>query len=1550
MVRHSLGFAPRLDVWLGCLALFVALTVPALAQIPAIEREALIALYESTNGDGWTDKTDWLGDEGTECTWRGVTCSGGNVQQLSLRSNQLSGSLPAELGNLSNLDYLDLGSNQLSGSLPAELGNLTNLWHVYLADNLLSGSIPSQLGNLSHLQDLWLNFNQLSGSLPAELGNLSSLQNLGVHANRLSGSIPAQLGNLSNLQGLYLYANQLSGSLPAELGNLSKLQILWLHANGLSGSIPDSVAALVGVTSLNLGWNALYTTDPGVDAWATARQADWRATQTVAPTDVDALSVSGSSVTVGWTPIAYTADAGYYRVLVSTSPGGPYTPFATTTSNKTASSLVVTGLSGYTTYYFVVDTTTEPHVNNLQNQVRSEYSAEMSAVTTTGPPPPGQREALVAFYNSTNGPGWANSTGWLGPEGTECTWYGVTCSGGNVQQLSLRSNQLSGSMPAELGILTSLEYLDLGSNQLSGSLPAELGNLTNLWHVYLADNLLSGSIPSQLGNLSHLQDLWLNFNQLSGSLPAELGNLSSLQNLGVHANRLSGSIPAQLGNLSNLQGLYLYANQLSGSLPAELGNLSKLQILWLHANGLSGSIPGSVAALVGVTSLNLGWNALYTTDPGVDAWATARQADWKATQTVSPANVEVSSVGGSLVTVGWTPVAYTADAGYYRVLVSTSPGGPYTPFATTTPGKSASSLVVTGLSGYTTYYFVVDTTTEPHANNIQNQVRSECSAEISATTTAPATTISFVSPPTGLTSGGTTVTVSGTGFASGALLRFGGREATGVTVVDSTTITATTPVHHAGAVDVVVTNPDLESATLKGGFTYVAVLGPPRVVVTATPRPMFQAEGSAGATTFWILTNVGESPTTISLSCDASFFSQQPAVFPLTAGESRKIAITAEERSVGSYAGRSLPSGEGVADDLSVTVQLVVYGTPGAAVPDVVPEKLRIDVEGPGPVLSGEVGFRNVGTGPATGVVASEAAWLIPDPGPVTIPPGATVSVGFEVNRAFREDPDSTDSQVTTVRFVYPPTSGVSGKAASGDGGSQPGCPISDTPRLATETQGLGKPGPGQIGLSSPWIRGAATGAGRRVVSDLVVSATSSFESMKLFTLDAGAACSAARAGDFALAAGVSGYLANLGHPGSAERSFDLHLRTGMSRSIARVVQTVDDLRQQLSFLDGVATRSTLGALPGECAFLTGLTAFERTVRLSVQEVAGGDTLVSITLLDAEGSTMQTLGPMAVGTFGSIEQALTLDPRVMTARVMNVGGDGRVVARIEEATSGAEARSAIDDVHVCGPSGSGVFVVPLVGAVGEATGTSVRRRPTRRGGGGSTLVSEGEEGRTESTRLALFSPNGAEVELTLTTFTARRSRSVNLGAGRTLMWSDVLGEVFDVRGPDDGYLTARVVSGKATLAAWREVAGADGDAWNAWLTVIPVDQGLRAGQTRAYYGVWESAVRSRENVPGAVRSSLVLIESAGSPATVSVQIAASGRRSAASPIKTYAMAANEVVTIDDVVTAVLGASREELGDLYNAGVFVTVTAGAGRVVPVIVTRAVRTGDRTIRTW
>ena len=238
------------------------------------------------------------------------------------------------------------------------------------------------------------------------------------------------------------------------------------------------------------------------------------------------------------------------------------------------------------------------------------------------------RGALLNIYKAMGGPGWRRSDNWEtdAPLGE---WYGVSTDAvGNVIELDLPANGLTGSIPPEIVALETLEVLKLhvnsisgpirelahlehlqvlllSANPLTGSIPPELGNLQNLRRLSLTRNQLTGSIPPELGNLKNLRDLELSENQFTGSIPAELGNLNYLEHLVLWNTRLTGSIPAELGNLKNLRELDLSANQLTGSIPAELGNLENLKQLEIHNTNLDGALPPELGNLENLELLEI---------------------------------------------------------------------------------------------------------------------------------------------------------------------------------------------------------------------------------------------------------------------------------------------------------------------------------------------------------------------------------------------------------------------------------------------------------------------------------------------------------------------------------------------------------------------------------------------------------------------------------------------------------------------------------------------------------------------------------------------------------------------------------------------------------------------------------------------------------------------------------------------------------------------------------------------------------------------------------
>ena len=728
-----------------------ALCMPAAsAGDAATDRAALVALYNATDGANWLNNGNWLSNAPMG-EWHGVTTdSDGRVTHLDLSSNQLTGEIPAELGDLSNLTELYLTNNRLTREIPAEVGDLSNLTHLSLHNNQLTGAIPAELGDLSNLTELYLTNNRLTREIPAEVGDLSNLTHLSLHNNQLTGEIPAELGGLSNLTVLGLSGNQLTGEIPAELGSLSNLTVLGLSGNQLTGEIPAELGSLPNLQFLRLQGNRLTGCIPaglrnvpdndldelGLD------DCEARVPFARNPAeDFNGLSAAKNNHPVGiWSDgttmwVADTADDKIYAYNLGTKardagkdfntlagagnnnpegiwsdgttmwvvdqqddkiyaydmaakardtgkdfstlpdadgfpdniwsdrttmwladPLGPAKLYAYNLGTKARdagkdfNTLIDAGNSrpegiwsdGTTMWVadqqddkiYAYDMATKARDtgkdfntlagagNNLPAGLWSDeatiwvadyvdgkiYAYNMPAASAGDAAT--DRAALVALYNATGGANWGNNRNWLSnaPMGE---WHGViTDSDGLVTHLDLRSNQLTGEIPAELGDLTNLTELQLRSNQLTGAIPAELGNLTNLEGLDLYGNQLTGAIPAELGNLTNLTHLYLSGNQLTGAIPAELGNLANLQTLHLYSNQLTGEIPAELGSLPSLQSLWLQGNQLTGEIPAELGSLPSLEVLDLRTNQLTGEIPAELGDLTNLEELWLSFNQL----------------------------------------------------------------------------------------------------------------------------------------------------------------------------------------------------------------------------------------------------------------------------------------------------------------------------------------------------------------------------------------------------------------------------------------------------------------------------------------------------------------------------------------------------------------------------------------------------------------------------------------------------------------------------------------------------------------------------------------------------------------------------------------------------------------------------------------------------------------------------------------------------------------------------------------------------------------------------
>ena len=242
------------------------------------DREILTLLYNATGGANWRRNENWLSNKPIG-SWQGVVAQYGKpdrVMSIDMIRNEMTGSIPPEIGQLTELEWVQFGENSLTGSVPPELGNLSNLEYLGLAANNLTGSIPPELGRLSELRALELHNNSLSGTIPPKLCNLGRLRYLQLRNNNLTGSLPPELGNLGSLRYFWVSGNQFTGSIP-NYERLRSLEWFLVHDNRLTGELNPSLVGLPNLVYAKWGGNdGLCAPRNAVfDGWLNDKLQEW---------------------------------------------------------------------------------------------------------------------------------------------------------------------------------------------------------------------------------------------------------------------------------------------------------------------------------------------------------------------------------------------------------------------------------------------------------------------------------------------------------------------------------------------------------------------------------------------------------------------------------------------------------------------------------------------------------------------------------------------------------------------------------------------------------------------------------------------------------------------------------------------------------------------------------------------------------------------------------------------------------------------------------------------------------------------------------------------------------------------------------------------------------------------------------------------------------------------------------------------------------------------------------------------------------------------------
>ncbi|XP_043707804.1 LRR receptor-like serine/threonine-protein kinase RPK2 [Telopea speciosissima] len=616
--------------------------------------------------------SDWNPAEKYYCHWYGVTCDPltGAVISLNITgtllphwplssSNSTSqlpplflfGTLPASVGNLTQLRVLSLPYNLFYGAIPSEVGALRSLKILELQGNNFSGRIPDQRRYLSSLRLLNLSFNSFSGSIPEKLIGSSRLRAIDLSYNRLTGAIKIDPSSgCESLSHLKLSGNRLVDKIPPEIGNCSNLRSLLLDGNILEGRIPTEIGKILQLRILDVSRNSLSDRIP-------RELAKCRKLSVVVLTNlIDPISINDKvlefNAFMGGIPSEIFL---LPNLEILWAPRANLVGRLPTSWNDSCKLRVVnlgqnyitgplSGAIGQCKRLSFLDLSS----NVLQGFLPSQLPVpcmvyfNISRNSLSGSLPAFANGSCLSSVNSDsqdnnvlNYPMHKLFESMFREDSVVLHDFSWNRFSGSLPLFSLKNELLPELRPAEH---RTSYYLLLNNNRFSGSLPdkifSDCKNLrtftVNLSVNHLsggisqglllscsqligfdaAHNQIGGSIPSGIGNSQLLQRLDLRGNRFNGSVPNQLGKLKDLKWVLLGGNLLTGEIPAQVGHLASLMVLDLSANALTGSIPATLADASNLKVLLLDHNELSGEIPSSLSNLRSLVVVNVSFNNL----------------------------------------------------------------------------------------------------------------------------------------------------------------------------------------------------------------------------------------------------------------------------------------------------------------------------------------------------------------------------------------------------------------------------------------------------------------------------------------------------------------------------------------------------------------------------------------------------------------------------------------------------------------------------------------------------------------------------------------------------------------------------------------------------------------------------------------------------------------------------------------------------------------------------------------------------------------------------
>ncbi|KAI9386993.1 hypothetical protein POPTR_010G103000v4 [Populus trichocarpa] len=394
----------------------------------------------------------WSGSD--PCNWLHVGCLDNRVTRIQIGNQNLQGTLPPELKDLTQLTRFEVMNNQLTGALPS-LSGLSFLQVLFLHNNTLSSIPPDFFAGMTSLTSVYLDYNPFeSWEIPESLKDASALKEFSANGANVAGKIPEFFNSdvFPGMETLHLAFNYFEGGLPLNFSG-STIQSLWLNGQKSNSRLNGTISILQNMTSLKEIWlQGNHFTGPLPDLSGMISLED--------------LNLRDNSLTGVVPPSLLNISTLRVVNFTNNKLQGPTPSFA-----RTVDADMIPGTNNFC-------------LDNPGVACNATVNVLLSVAKNFGYP------ASLADLWKGNDPCTSTQA-----------WKGITCGGGDILVINLKKAGLSGTISSDFSLISRLQKLILSDNMLTGTIPDELISLSNLALLDVSNNKLSGQIPKFRSNV-----------------------------------------------------------------------------------------------------------------------------------------------------------------------------------------------------------------------------------------------------------------------------------------------------------------------------------------------------------------------------------------------------------------------------------------------------------------------------------------------------------------------------------------------------------------------------------------------------------------------------------------------------------------------------------------------------------------------------------------------------------------------------------------------------------------------------------------------------------------------------------------------------------------------------------------------------------------------------------------------------------------------------------------------------------------------------------------